>query len=400
MSLQPNVASPFARCRLAWRTEMSLYFIKPVVWNGQGYRRPGGGKFATGYPAKYGFGHEEWNNSVDLSIEDRGETKHVFHTEDLGKQNLDGSAGDIFVFMVASYNGRQFLVSVAGKATAYFGNAHRKERLRLLAQIKTRSRFRSEAWRIASVKSAFDGNLAKFNQKWKDERHWFASWTCPADFYLGLAQPLELNPSQITGRKRLIGMYGSYQKIDRAIALRIIDRIPHNEDLRIVSNFRAACGSSETDAREDIEDIQSRRLSPTKRRALIDARLGQGRFRAMLDAKWNDACAVTGCTVREILRASHIRPWQASNDEQRLDTSNGILLTAHLDALFDAGLITFDDFGRIIRSPLFSDDGKPPLSVSGKLRTIPSAGTRKYLHYHRDVRFRASGRPPLSKAKG
>jgi len=46
---------------------MPLYFFKPVVWNENGYLRPGGAKFTSGYPFENGFGHEEWN-LTDWSI--------------------------------------------------------------------------------------------------------------------------------------------------------------------------------------------------------------------------------------------------------------------------------------------------------------------------------------------
>lgn len=49
-----------------------------------------------------------------------------------------------------------------------------------------------------------------------------------------------------------------------------------------------------------------------------------------------------------MLRASHIRPWRDSSNGERLDPSNGLLLAAHLDALFDSHLITFDDSGNLL----------------------------------------------------
>jgi putative restriction endonuclease len=41
-----------------------------------------------------------------------------------------------------------------------------------------------------------------------------------------------------------------------------------------------------------------------------------------------------GLTTRALLRASHIKPWSQSTDSERLDPANGILLAAHIDALF------------------------------------------------------------------
>ena len=92
----------------------------------------------------------------------------------------------------------------------------------------------------------------------------------------------------------------------------------------------------------------------TTRKILVEARLGQGRFRSDLIERWTGACAVTRCAVLDILRASHIKPWKSSNNEERLDPANGLLLSANFDALFDAGLVTFDDSGHMLVSKLIS----------------------------------------------
>ncbi len=88
---------------------------------------------------------------------------------------------------------------------------------------------------------------------------------------------------------------------------------------------------------EQIERVKDR----TTRKCLIDARLGQGQFRVDVEKLWRGACGVTGCRISAVLRASHIKPWSQSNNKERLDPENGILLAAHIDALFDRGLITF-----------------------------------------------------------
>jgi hypothetical protein len=58
----------------------------------------------------------------------------------------------------------------------------------------------------------------------------------------------------------------------------------------------------------DVEQIKKRIKDRTTRKALIDARLGQGQFRADVEKLWNSACAVTGCGIAAVLRASHIKP--------------------------------------------------------------------------------------------
>ena len=66
---------------------------------------------------------------------------------------------------------------------------------------------------------------------------------------------------------------------------------------------------------------------------------------------WEGRCAITGLSVAELLRASHIKPWaDCDSDAERLDVFNGFLLAPHLDAAFDRGLITIADDGQVIIS--------------------------------------------------
>ena len=51
-----------------------------------------------------------------------------------------------------------------------------------------------------------------------------------------------------------------------------------------------------------------------------------------------------------------IKPWaECDNDNDRLNVYNGFLLSANYDALFDKGLITFDDKGQIMYSSRLSE---------------------------------------------
>ena len=85
---------------------------------------------------------------------------------------------------------------------------------------------------------------------------------------------------------------------------------------------------------------------------LVRQRVGQARYRDALMAYWGGACAVTGVSVAEALRASHAKPWaECTDDAERLDAFNGFLLVANLDALFDRFLISFDDAGHLLTSP-------------------------------------------------
>ena len=95
----------------------------------------------------------------------------------------------------------------------------------------------------------------------------------------------------------------------------------------------------------------------TETERLRKERIGQDVFREALMLFWDEACAVTGVRHPRLLRASHIVPWaECETDAERLNVQNGLLLAAHLDAAFDAHLITFDADGQICFGPQLSED--------------------------------------------
>jgi putative restriction endonuclease len=130
---------------------------------------------------------------------------------------------------------------------------------------------------------------------------------------------------------------------------------------------------------------------PTKRNtevvARVMARLGQGEFRDKLLIHRKGCCAVTGCTLQPILRASHIKPWRVSNDFERLDTYNGLLLVPHLDAIFDEGLISFDEKGALMISAMLTEDNRKLFQLTSKKRVKVEERHLPYLLYHRNEVF-------------
>ena len=119
------------------------------------------------------------------------------------------------------------------------------------------------------------------------------------------------------------------------------------------------------------------------------ARVGHGPFRDELYKKWG-GCSVTGYDQKELLIASHIKPWSVSEKEEnfkeQIDIENGFLLTANLDKAFDRGFISFKDDGTIKISEKLSEGSKIGITLKLKLRKI-SETNKVYLKYHRDEIF-------------
>jgi hypothetical protein len=127
----------------------------------------------------------------------------------------------------------------------------------------------------------------------------------------------------------------------------------------------------------------------TEAERIVRARIGQDVFRAALMDYWGGACALTGIDRPEVLRASHAKPWaDCVSDEERLDVFNGLLLVANLDALFDRGLIGFDDIGALEISPGLTAVQSSALGLDStqRLRWI-AAEHRHYLTWHRQHVF-------------
>lgn len=120
----------------------------------------------------------------------------------------------------------------------------------------------------------------------------------------------------------------------------------------------------------------------TERKGLVTSRVGQGWYRSKLIEKFKGACAVTKSRLEEVLVASHIVPWRESNENERLDPENGILLSPVYDALFDKHLISFDSKGKIIISTKLNKE-KKILNLNENSTIELSDGMKKYLDRHR-----------------
>ena len=131
---------------------------------------------------------------------------------------------------------------------------------------------------------------------------------------------------------------------------------------------------------------RGRDAAETEKLQILLARTCQQQFKNALKKYWNSACCVTGSTFVPLLRASHIKPWAWSSHAERRDVHNGLLLLPHLDALFDAGLISFRDDGVILISSKLPEIDRDRLNLSRRfklLRVVPAH--LPYLHYHRTM---------------
>jgi hypothetical protein len=138
-----------------------------------------------------------------------------------------------------------------------------------------------------------------------------------------------------------------------------------------------------------VSAIKERPIEETEKSALILARRGQGVFKQRV-RQVERKCRITGVDRIEHLRASHCKPWRDSDDAERLDGENGLLLTPTIDHLFDRGFISFETDGKLIVSPVAHAPSLERMGVRVAERVNVGAfslGQRRYLEFHRERVF-------------
>ena len=144
----------------------------------------------------------------------------------------------------------------------------------------------------------------------------------------------------------------------------------------------------ELDDEAEKEIIQKESIGPLEKQNLVKSRRGQGIFKTNVKM-YEKQCRVTGLRDKTHLTASHIKPWRKSDNREKIDGNNGLLLSPHVDRLFDHGFISFSDSGEMLISSKLNRDVlkfwniDPEINV-GAFRPEQCV----YLAFHRDHLFK------------
>jgi|GEM_PF-2763369 len=115
--------------------------------------------------------------------------------------------------------------------------------------------------------------------------------------------------------------------------------------------------------------------------ASIVRRRGQPKLRKMLLENYGGKCAITDCSVQEVLEVAHIIPYKGLDSNH---PSNGLLLRADIHTLFDLGLLAIDTADMtVILAPNLTNTSYGELS--GKLLRPPNVShpSKEALDQHR-----------------
>lgn len=84
----------------------------------------------------------------------------------------------------------------------------------------------------------------------------------------------------------------------------------------------------ELDLEAEKEIIQKENLGPLEKINLVKSRRGQGTFKTNV-RMFEKQCRVTGLSDQDHLIASHIKPWRDSDNREKIDGHNGLLLSPY-----------------------------------------------------------------------
>jgi len=188
---------------------------------------------------------------------------------------------------------------------------------------------------------------------------------------------------QVHSITELVKIAEGLQNVDIYIERNINGKNIYSRALQAFIDYRRREKSDELE--QDINDIlKDRSISAAEKTSYISARVGQGKFRSKLITYWGQ-CALTGYSDVRLLVASHIKPWRDSDNKERLDPYNGLLLLPNLDKAFDLGYISFTEKG-VIQISAFIESPKI-LGIQKKMKIKVADQHQDYMAYHREHVF-------------
>ena len=172
-------------------------------------------------------------------------------------------------------------------------------------------------------------------------------------------------------------------QFDKSVDMKLAFRKTSKSNVFNISSVDVDWEKEKTES-EAIQNINQRTdITETEKVQLVKSRIGHGLYRNNLQ-QIESRCRFTGLTDTKYLIHSHIKPWAKSNDSEKLDGNNGLLLSPHIDKLFDGGYISFSDDGYILTSSLLNTDILSLWNIDDSINIGKfNEKQKEYLSFHR-----------------
>ena len=164
------------------------------------------------------------------------------------------------------------------------------------------------------------------------------------------------------------------------------DLIYERKNGPLVFSYGRANEEQKPETKKDADKEAAQKLNISR------AREGQGKYREDLLAQCH-FCPVTMVADERLLIASHIKPWAASNDKEKIDPYNGYMLSPLYDKLFDRGFITFTESKHMVLSDFISPYTWKLLGITKNklIKALPIDDKRiNYLKFHYQYVFKGT----------
>lgn len=168
------------------------------------------------------------------------------------------------------------------------------------------------------------------------------------------------------------------------LGVKIGDLLFFERDVVVLNRFNVSVLNQKN------EVVIQTRSSPAppggERNAYAILRKGQDIFRKRVQRAYGYRCCLSGIedTAPSILIASHIKPWRLATPIEKTDVFNGLLLAPHYDKLFDQGLISFSDDGKLLFSNKLAEHIVQAWGLKNKALRIVHPQSVPYLNFHRN----------------
>lgn len=162
------------------------------------------------------------------------------------------------------------------------------------------------------------------------------------------------------------------------------DKIWFERDVSKLNSFYAY--TSSRNKKYAVRPKQKKPNGGTTRIGSREERVGHEYFKQEVSIVCDNRCIVTGVVdqIPSILIGSHIKSWKDSNDDERIDGENGLLLAPHVDKLFDIHLITFSEFGKILPSKKLAKSVLKDWGINIEKNYSLTPNQQTYMIYHRE----------------